>query len=93
MDSNQSEATNKMYGTHFEVRLDSNDPNNCYIQAASDDGYVVDSVFCELMDILKKCQNRNGMIRNSWSQLLVQIFGVAAGVEIAPHLNIDNAFL
>lgn len=101
LDSNQSETTNRMYGTHFEIRLDVNDPQNCYIQVASDDGDVVDSVFCGLIEILKKYQNKNGLIRNTWSQLLVQIFGVAAGfvisliagVKIAPHLNIENPFV
>ena len=101
LDSAQSEKTNRMYGTHFEIRLDLTDPNNNYIQVTSDDGDAVDSVFCGLMDIIKKCQNQNGLVRNTWSQLLVQVFGVAAGfiisliagVKIAPHFNIDNAFI
>lgn len=101
LDSTQSETTNRMYGTYFEIRLDSKDPNNCIIQVSSDDSDTVDSVFHGLMDIIKKCHNKNGLIRNTWSQLLVQVFGVAAGFvisliagdKIAPHINIDNAFI
>lgn len=101
LDSNTSERTNRMYGTHYEIRFDSLDSNNTYIQVASDDGDAVDSVFNGLKDIINKGKNRNGYIRNTWSQLLVQIFGVAAGffisliagLKASPYLSIENAFV
>lgn len=101
LDSTESVNTNRLYGTHYEIRLDSKDPNNTYIQVSSDDGDAVDSVFCGLMEIVKKCNNHNGKIRNTWSQLLVQIFGVAtgfvmsliAGLKIAPYVKVENSFV
>jgi len=101
LDSNLSERTSRMYGTYFEVRLDYNDPNNCIVTAASDDEDSVNSVFNGIMDILNDCKNNNGRVRNSWTQLFVQIFGVAAGfvisliagLQISPYINIDNAFV
>ena len=101
LDSSQSERSNRMYGTYFDIRLDYKDSNNCIVTAASDDGDSVNSVFNGIMDILNDCKNKNGWIRNAWTQLFVQIFGVAAGfiisliagIEISPHINIDNAFV
>ena len=101
LDSNTSERTNRMYGTYYETRFDSIDPNNTYIQVASDDGDAVDAVFSGLKEIINKGKNNNGHIRNTWSQLLVQIFGVAvgflisliAGLKASPHLNIENSFV
>lgn len=101
LDSNTSERTNRMYGTHYEVKFDAFNSENTYIQVASDDGDAVDSVFNGLKDIVNKGQNKNGYIRNTWSQLLVQIFGVAsgfilsliAGLKISPNLNFDNSFV
>lgn len=100
LDSVQSER-NRLYGTYFELKLDAKEPNNCYIQASADDGDAVDSVYNGLLEILGKGKNRNGWVRNTWSQLLVQILGVASGfilsliaaLKAAPYLKIENAFV
>lgn len=101
LDSALSERSNRLYGMFFELRLDAKDPNNCFIQASADDSDIVDSVYNGLLEIVTKNKNTNGWIRNAWSQLLVQIFGVAAGfilsliagLKIAPYLKVDNAFV
>ena len=101
LDSAQSELTNRRYGTYFELRLDAKDPNNCLIQASSDDGDVVDSVYNGLLEIVGKGKNNHGWARNTWTQLIVQVFGVALGfilsliaaIKTAPHLKIENAFV
>ncbi|NGY04732.1 hypothetical protein [Solimonas terrae] len=101
LDSARSENTNHKHGTYFEVRLDSKNADNCYVQASSEDSDVVDAVFNGLIDILKKAANRNGIARNTWTQLLVQIVGVALGfimslvaaIKIAPQIEIENAFV
>lgn len=100
-DSAHSERTARQYGTFFEVRLDAKDPNNCYIQASADDGDAVDSVYNGLLEIIGKGKNKNGWVRNTWSHLLVQVFGVAAGfvlsliaaLKASPSLKIENAFV
>jgi len=101
LDSNQSVNTNRLYGTHFEIRIDAKDPKNTFIQVSSDDGDAVDSVFSGLMEIINKGKNKNWLVRNTWSQLIVQILGVAvgfvisliAGLQAAPHINIENSFV
>jgi hypothetical protein len=101
LDSAESERTNRQYGTFFELRLDAKDANNCFIQASSDDGDAVDSVYNGLLEILGKGKNNNGWARNTWTQLLVQIFGVGIGfvlslitaIKAAPSINVENAFV
>lgn len=101
LDSALSEKTNRMYGTHYELRFDRNESTHCYIQVASDDGDAVDSVFSSLREIIDKGKNRNGLVRNAWSQLVVQVFGVAcgfvfsliAGINLSPYLKVDNPFV
>ncbi|RTR37748.1 hypothetical protein EKG38_17160 [Shewanella canadensis] len=101
LDSTESVKTNRLYGTFFEIRLDSRDPKNTFIQVSSDDGDAVDSVFCGLIDIVTKFSNHNGKVRNTWSQLLVQVLGVAAGftlsliagLKVAPFVKFENSFV
>ena len=101
LDTALSEKSNRMYGTHYEVRLDAKDGNNSYIQVASDDSDSVDAVFNGIMDIVSKGLNKNGYIRNTWSQLLVQVLGVAIGffisliaaLKISPYIKIENSFV
>lgn len=95
-----SERTSRQYGTYFEVRLDAGDPNACYIQVSADDRDSVDAVYNGLTEILLKHKNKNGWVRNTWTQLLVQVIGVAVGfvlsllsaIEISPYLKVENAF-
>lgn len=101
LDSTVSERTARQYGTHFELRLDNKEQNNTFIQVASDDGDTVDTAFCGLKEIIGNCKNRNWIVRSTWSQLLVQIFGVVFGfilsliaaLKISPHLAIENTFV
>ncbi|EKO3960254.1 hypothetical protein F2K62_001477 [Vibrio fluvialis] len=101
LDSNRAVFSNKQQGTSIELRFDSNDPNNTYLQISSDDGDLVDSVFCGLLEVIKKYQNHNGKIRNAWTQLLIQILGVGFGfvasllitLKVYPFVKIENAFV
>lgn len=96
-----SERTNRQYGSFFEIRLDAGDPNTCYIQVSADDGDTVDAVYNGLLEMLMKHKNKNGWVRNTWTQLLVQVLGVAAGfvlslitaIETSPYLKVENAFV
>lgn len=101
LDSNRAVFSNKQQGTSIELHFDSNDPNNTYLQISSDDGDLVDSVFCGLLEVIKKYQNHNGKIRNAWTQLLIQILGVGLGfvasllitLKVYPFVKIENAFV
>jgi hypothetical protein len=101
LNSTQSVNTNRLHGTHFEIKIDAKDSKNTYIQVSSDDGDAVDSVFCGLLEIIKKGKNKNWLVRNTWSQLIVQVLGVAvgfvisliAGLQATPHINIENSFV
>ncbi|HFQ5066102.1 TPA: hypothetical protein ACGUVR_004707, partial [Vibrio vulnificus] len=101
LDSNRAAFSNKQQGTSIELRLDSNEPNNTTLQVSSDDGDLVDSVFCGLLEIIKKFQNHNGKIRNNWTQLLIQLLGVGLGfvaslvmaLKLYPYVKIESAFI
>jgi hypothetical protein len=101
LDSAQSERTGRNYGTHFELRLDAKDVNNCFIQASSDNGDVVDPVYNGLLEIIRKGKNNNGWVRDAWTQLVVQVLGVGIGfvlsliaaIKTAPNLNVENALV
>ncbi|WP_417623840.1 hypothetical protein [Paremcibacter congregatus] len=101
LDTNRSEATNRNYGTHFEVRLDVNDMSNSYIQVAADDSNVVDLGFFGITEILEKHKSMSYIVQNTWFQLLVQVLGVAFGfvlsfiaaVNLSPHIKIENSFV
>lgn len=101
LDSNLSAKTNRLYGSYFEIKIDAKEPKNTYIQVSSDDRDAVDSVFCGLFEIINKGKNKNWLVRNTWSQLIVQILGVVfgfalsliAGLKASPHINIENSFV
>jgi hypothetical protein len=101
IESGDSISTNRILGTHMELRLDARDNNNCFLGVSSEDSDWVDSAFHGAMDIIGKNTNKNGLIRNNWTQFLVQIVGVVAGfiislwagIKIAPHLAFENAFV
>jgi len=101
LESFESLNSNRVIGTYMELRLDSKDENSCQFVVSSDDRDWVDSSFTGIRDIISKQTNNNAWIRNSWTPLLVQIFGVTAGfalslwagVKIAPHLAIESAFV
>ena len=100
LDSNKSERTNRMYGTHFEIRFDTLDINNCWVQVAAENNNVVDLGFFGITEILSKYSNNSGFVQNAWAAFAVQILGVLAGFafsvllafEFAPSLKIDNSF-
>jgi len=101
VETGKSLQTNRLVGTHLELRLDKRDPNNCYLSVTSDDGDWVDSSFSGVKDIIDKCKNKNGWARSSWTLLSIQITGIIFGfvlslwaaVKISPKLAIENSFI
>ncbi len=90
-----------LLGANLELRLDSKDTNNCFLSSSSDDRNWVDSSFTGVLEILQKFRNKNKLIRNDFTQLLIQIFGVIFGFIISlwaskiiePYISLENAFV
>jgi len=101
MESLESMSSNRMLGTHMEVRFDLKDPSNCFFSVSSESSDVVESSYSTLSDLLSKLRNKNGLIRNGWTSFLVQISGVVAGfiislwaaIKISPSLLLESAFV
>jgi hypothetical protein len=101
LESAESLRSNKLLGTFIDLKLDAKDQNNCFITVSSDDSKIVDASFANLMEIIEKRKNQNGLIRNNWTQFVVQILGVVFGfiisfwaaTRIAPHLAVQSPFL
>jgi hypothetical protein len=86
--------------TCYELKVDAKNPNNSLIEVSSVDGDAVDSVFSGLLETINKGKNKNGFVRNTWTEFLVQILGLVfgfiisliAGIQTAPHIQIENSF-
>jgi len=86
-------------GSHFEVSFESLNVSHIKLRGGSFDD--VNSIFYGTKDILKKYRNRNGWIRNTWTDLVVQLLGVVAvfvisivvGNEISSYIKIENSFV
>jgi hypothetical protein len=101
MDSASNRATQGLFGTHFELRLDARDPNSCWLSVTADQNDWVDATFSGIADILSRQRTFSGYVRTQWTPLVIQIVGVGIGfllslwaaVKVAPQLKIDNAFV
>lgn len=99
-EAQQSIGSNRVLGTYLELRLDV-DSNSCVLLTSSDDKDWVDASFSAVEDIIARARNKHYLIRNGWTPLLVQIFGVGLGfiaslgiaAKVAPFIAIENALL
>ncbi len=88
-------------GSYCNLRLDTNESVRCFLTVSSDDEDWLNSTFAAVKDILARCKNRNGWIRNPVAGLTLRIFGLLSGFVfslwaatlISPNLKIENAFL
>ena len=101
LESIESGSSNHNIGTSLELKLDAKDINNCSLIVSSDDDNWVDSIFTGVQELLNQHHNKSGLVKNNWTYLLVQIFGVIFGfvfsllatIKITPFLKIENAFV
>jgi hypothetical protein len=101
IDTGESLASNRSVGTYLELQLDTKEPNRCYVVVTSNEGDWVDASISAIQDVIVKCKNKNGWVRTAWTQLTVQVIGVALGfilslwisAKIAPKLAIQNSFV
>jgi len=101
LESFESIKTNRQNGSVVEIRLDSQDQNSCFLTISSNDNSWVDTSYSEFTNAIFSHKNFNGIARNEWTSLLIQIFGVSLGfllslwaaTKISPSLNVENSFI
>lgn len=99
VESIESSNSNRNFGSYLELKLDV--MNNCYLVASSEDENWADSAFTGVQELVNKFHNKSGLVQNTWTYFLVQIFAVILGfvlslwasIKISPYLAIDNAFI
>jgi hypothetical protein len=99
LETGQSLLTNRLSGDSIEIRFDSKDANNCILLVQSDDDNWVDSNFLKLKERINRYKNRNFIIRNRWTPIIIQLSGVTVGflvslwvaIKISPKLQIENS--
>lgn len=101
MESSADRQSGGLFGTRFELRLDSKDANNCWLTVTSDNGAWVDATFAAVADVLSRHPSKlSTVVRTQWTTLAIQLLGVFlafmfsvwAAAVIAPELALENAF-
>lgn len=100
-ESIESVNSNRNIGSSLELKLDALDINNCSLIVSSDDDTWVHSIFTGIIELLNQHHNKSGLVKNNWTYLLVQIFGVIfvfvfslwAAIKLTPFLKLENAFV
>lgn len=100
MESQQSRNTGRVFGCHSELRFDAKDPSNCWLSVSSDEQDWVESTYSAYRDVIAAIENKNGIVRTSWTNLVIQIGGVIFGFlaslviaeKVSPLLTVDSSF-
>ena len=87
-------------GKRIRILLDAADELNCYLSVSDDDEKWVDNVFKRLSTRLAQYKNHNGISRNPFTELFIQLFGVIAGFSFciiaaslfSPTLKVQHSF-
>jgi hypothetical protein len=101
LETGESLRSMRQTGICMELKLDQVDSGGCFFMVTSNDRDWVESSFSAVQDILAKCKNMNGWVQSAWTQLGVQITGVAFGfflslwaaIKVSPKLAIENSFI
>jgi hypothetical protein len=96
--SSEALASNRNAGAYLELCLDSQDPTRCTLVSSSDTKDWAEASFAAVHEVLVKHKTRNGLARSPWTNLLVQLLGVAFGFlvsiwltfKVAPNVNVEN---
>ncbi len=87
-------------GKRIQILLDAADASRCYLSVSDDDEKWVDNVFKRLSTRLAQYKNHNGISRNPFTELFIQLFGVIAGFSfcliaasfLSPTLKVQYSF-
>lgn len=99
IESGKSLSSNKAIGGYLDIRLDN--LQSSFLTVSSDNETWMDGAFAGINEIFEKHRNKNSFIRNTWVELLIQLFGVLIGFslslwgasKITPYITIENSFL
>lgn len=101
IESDDSLNSNRNSGAYLELCLDSQEPARCVLVSSSDTKDWAEASFAAVHEVLAKHHTRNGLARSAWTNLLVQLLGVALGFfvsmwfafKVAPNLKVENGFV
>lgn len=99
VETGESLQSNRNIGSILELKLDSKEPNGCFLTATSDNKDWVDASFSSVQEALNKSKNHNAWVRATWTAFLIQLIGISIGfmislwaaTKIAPKLAIENS--
>ncbi len=87
-------------GKKIQILLDAVDGSRCYLSVSDDDEKWVDNIYKRLSTRLDSNKNHNGLPRNPFTELFIQLVGVIAGFSfcliaaslLSPTLKVQYAF-
>lgn len=99
-DFSSSKNLSEYKGKRIQLLLDAADSSKCYLSVADDDEKWVDNTYKRLSSRLENYKNHNGLSRNPFTELFIQLFGVIAGFSfcliaaslLSPILKIQYSF-
>ncbi len=94
-------SSHRNTGDFLELFLDINEPTRCLLVTSSDNKDWTEASFAAVHEVLSKRKNHNKFARNPWTNLLIQILGVAFGFiislwlasKVAPNFRIENSLV
>lgn len=101
IESDDALGSGRHTGAYLELCLDSQDPARCVLVSSSDTKDWAEASFAAVHEVLVKHKTRNGLARSPWTNLLVQLLGVAIGFiisiwlafKVSPNVRVENGFV
>jgi hypothetical protein len=101
VENGPSMRSNRMFGSHAELRLDAGNPDNCVAQVMADTKASMDLAFNAIEEALVTAKNAHWFMRSSPVRIFVQLLGIVLGFAVSlwgasklgSKLNVDGAFL
>lgn len=101
IESSEAMSSNRNIGAYLELCLDSKESARCVLISSSDRKDWAEASFAAIHEVLAKCKTRNGLVRNPWTSLFIQTFGVVLvfivslwlAFKVAPNVKVENSFV
>jgi len=97
----ESLHSNRSRGRAIEMRIDTEQPSNCYLTVTADDQEWTAANFTTLHELLEKNKNRHHWLRGGITHFTLQLIAVTACLllsvwaagKLAPRLSIESPFV